>query len=96
MALYRNKYAHAAGGSAEHKKHNKQHQHHEHKPAVEKQKPLPAAKPPSPNVTKPTSHNATKFPAPNATKPTSQEIAGVAEKPVKKGFFAKLKGLFKK
>jgi len=34
MAMYKKKYGHAAGGSAEHKKHNKQHQRHEHKPAA--------------------------------------------------------------
>ena len=87
MAMYKKKYGHAAGGSTEHKKHSKQHQHHEHKPAaaVEKQKP-PSA--PAPSATKFPAQSTTKFPAPETAKP--------AEKAVKKGFFAKILGLFKK
>ncbi|MCL2176074.1 MAG: DEAD/DEAH box helicase, partial [Treponema sp.] len=87
MAMYKKKYGHAAGGSTEHKKHSKQHQHHEHKSAaaVEKQKP-PSAPAPS----------AAKFPAQSATKFPALETEKPAEKAVKKGFFAKILGLFKK
>jgi len=95
MALYKKKYGHAAGGSAEHKKHNKQHQHHEHKPssAVEKQK-SPSA--PAQSAAKFPAQSAAKSPAQSAAKSPAREIVTPAENAVKKGFFARILGLFKK